>query len=187
MRCVRSICFTTSSRSPIRNFADPGEAGRHRLRINNMLDSAAGIIGNSQATLDDLDSYAQVGGRQAPAEPWRLGSAVRRRQSNWVRPPLDRPYFVILGTIEGRKNHILLLQTWRKLVAERGVDAPTLVVIGQRGWEARGGHRAARPACGLRRAITRDRPLQRPRTRRLAWRRARAPDALLRRRLRAVR
>jgi glycosyltransferase involved in cell wall biosynthesis len=40
-----------------------------------------------------------------------------------------------LGTIEPRKNHVLLLTLWRELVARWGQDAPHLVVIGQRGWE----------------------------------------------------
>jgi len=44
------------------------------------------------------------------------------------------PYFVVLGTIEPRKNHWLLLQVWRRLVEQMGTRAPRLVVIGQRGW-----------------------------------------------------
>ena len=43
---------------------------------------------------------------------------------------------MILGTIEARKNHQLLLGIWRKLVAQLGCKAPRLLVIGQRGWEA---------------------------------------------------
>lgn len=43
---------------------------------------------------------------------------------------LSRPYFVTLGTIEPRKNHALLLDVWMRL----GSDAPTLCVVGQRGW-----------------------------------------------------
>jgi glycosyltransferase involved in cell wall biosynthesis len=49
---------------------------------------------------------------------------------------LETSYFVMLGTIEGRKNHQLILDVWSRLVAERGSDAPTLVIIGQRGWQA---------------------------------------------------
>ena len=116
-------------------FCRPGEAGKHRLRIDNMLDSATGIIGNSQATLDDLQDDARANGRQLPGSvaAWISSSPAVVEVG---APPLDRPYFVILGTIEGRKNHLLLLHIWLKLVAELGGDAPTLVVIGQRGWEA---------------------------------------------------
>jgi glycosyltransferase involved in cell wall biosynthesis len=41
----------------------------------------------------------------------------------------------MLGTIEPRKNHWLLLQVWRRLIAGRGGQSPRLVIIGQRGWE----------------------------------------------------
>ena len=47
----------------------------------------------------------------------------------------DVPYFVVCGTIEPRKNHLLLLHVWRELAREHGAQTPKLVVIGQRGWE----------------------------------------------------
>jgi glycosyltransferase involved in cell wall biosynthesis len=48
---------------------------------------------------------------------------------------MTQPYFVVLGTIEPRKNHCLLLQIWRQLIERLGDAAPRLVIIGQRGWE----------------------------------------------------
>ena len=47
----------------------------------------------------------------------------------------DRPYFVVCGTIEPRKNHLLLLHVWRELSRQWGERTPKLVVIGRRGWE----------------------------------------------------
>lgn len=44
------------------------------------------------------------------------------------------PYFVVLGTIEPRKNHMLLLNIWRRLAQEHAAP-PKLVIIGKRGWE----------------------------------------------------
>jgi glycosyltransferase involved in cell wall biosynthesis len=50
--------------------------------------------------------------------------------------PITRhPYFVMCGTIEPRKNHLLPLHVWRDLVAQLGESAPKLVLIGKRGWE----------------------------------------------------
>lgn len=43
------------------------------------------------------------------------------------------PYFVILGTIEPRKNHALLLDVWEDLAAS-GKPVPGLVIAGRRGW-----------------------------------------------------
>ena len=46
----------------------------------------------------------------------------------------DRPFFTVIGTIEPRKNHLLLLNLWRQIVSE--VDMPPrLCIIGKRGWE----------------------------------------------------
>jgi glycosyltransferase involved in cell wall biosynthesis len=44
------------------------------------------------------------------------------------------PCFVVLGTIEPRKNHLLLLNLWTRLAAAMPVP-PRLLVIGARGWE----------------------------------------------------
>lgn len=46
------------------------------------------------------------------------------------------PSFVILGTIEPRKNHLLLLSVWRQMAEELpAAEVPHLHVIGRRGWE----------------------------------------------------
>ncbi|GBR54887.1 glycosyltransferase [Neokomagataea thailandica NBRC 106555] len=47
----------------------------------------------------------------------------------------EKPYFVCLGTIEGRKNHLLLLNVWRRLIEIHGAKTPRLLIIGKRGWE----------------------------------------------------
>jgi len=52
-----------------------------------------------------------------------------------VPPVALRPYFVVLGTIEPRKNHLLLLNLWRQFASTLGQAAPRLVVVGRRGWE----------------------------------------------------
>ena len=53
-----------------------------------------------------------------------------------ARPQPERPTFVILGTIEARKNHLMLLQVWASISWSAWAHgAPRLLVIGQRGWE----------------------------------------------------
>jgi glycosyltransferase involved in cell wall biosynthesis len=47
---------------------------------------------------------------------------------------LTRPYFVVLGTIEPRKNHALLLDVWADLAADLGPATPGLMICGNRGW-----------------------------------------------------
>lgn len=47
----------------------------------------------------------------------------------------DTPYFVVCGTIEPRKNHLMLLHVWRELSRQWRERTPKLLVIGRRGWE----------------------------------------------------
>lgn len=48
----------------------------------------------------------------------------------------EHPSFVMLGTIEPRKNHLLLLSVWRQMAEELAPDqVPHLHIIGRRGWE----------------------------------------------------
>ncbi|MDG5973310.1 D-inositol-3-phosphate glycosyltransferase [Sphingomonas paucimobilis] len=116
-------------------FCRPGEYERHVQRITNALQSASGIIGNSQATIDSLHSFALANSLPTPpmVAAWLASDALPK---NDIHPANDQPYFVMVGTIEGRKNHLLLLQIWKRLVQRLGALAPQLILVGQRGWEA---------------------------------------------------
>lgn len=45
-------------------------------------------------------------------------------------------YFVVVSTVEPRKNHDLLLRVWGRLIDRLGKDAPHLVIVGSRGFDA---------------------------------------------------
>lgn len=45
-------------------------------------------------------------------------------------------YFLVVSTIEPRKNHRMLLRVWQRLVARHGSAAPHLVMVGARGFDA---------------------------------------------------
>lgn len=114
-----------------------GEEERHRVRMDAVLASAAGVIGNSQDTLASLALYADGKGAGTPAMVAApLGSDLRALPRRDGAAPTGRPTFVVVGTIEGRKNHLLLLQIWDRLARELGERTPRLVIIGQRGWES---------------------------------------------------
>lgn len=112
-----------------------GEARRHRQRMRTVLASAAGVIANSAATQDALADFAAQEGKVAPPTQvaWLASDEPAEPAS---LPSPTRPTFVTIGTIEGRKNHLLLLQLWERLVQDLGDKAPQLILIGQRGWEA---------------------------------------------------
>lgn len=116
-------------------YCRPGEEAKHRQRMENVLKSAHGLIGNSQATLDDLAFFAAANNLPMPPAiaAWIAGSPIpdaTRAKS------FGKPHFVAVGTIEGRKNHALLLHIWKRLVKTYGLQTPLLVIAGQRGWEA---------------------------------------------------
>jgi glycosyltransferase involved in cell wall biosynthesis len=115
-------------------FCRPGVDAAHRKRIHTALAHADGLIANSQDTLDVLAAEAKQAALPLPASVVaRLAPAITARTPHPA--PIAQPYFVVLGTIEPRKNHWFLLQVWRRLVERHGAAAPKLVVIGRRGWE----------------------------------------------------
>lgn len=115
-------------------YCRPGEAERHRVRMDTMLSTGQGVIASSAATLAEFAAYALANSRPMPETAVAL-LAPARLPEVFAPPKLDAPYFVFLGTIEPRKNHWLLLQLWRQLIERLGQAAPRLVIIGQRGWE----------------------------------------------------
>jgi len=111
-----------------------GEADRHRERMRTVLTTGCGVIGNSQATLDELAAFAELEGLPEPPSHAAWLGIDALPPIEFVQP--KRPTFVTLGTIEARKNHLLLLNIWERLIDRLGVEAPRLLIIGQRGWEA---------------------------------------------------
>lgn len=113
-----------------------GEAERHAQRMEAALRSAHGLIFNSAQTRRDLATFATE--RCIDMSPsivaW-LGTHAEPSVVTAARQA--RPYFVMIGTIEARKNHLLVFQAWQEIVARLGDKSPRLVIIGQRGWEAK--------------------------------------------------
>ena len=115
-------------------YCRPGEALKHARRIENVLVSASGVIANSQATLDYLAGFATE--RRLAMPPAVASFIAGPSLPENLRPArLDRPHFITVGTIEGRKNHIMLFRIWERLARKFGAHTPLLVVVGQRGWE----------------------------------------------------
>ncbi len=108
--------------------------------LDQLLDAPARVATNSADTARRMQAYAEkrrytLQGIEIVIPHLTFQSAATPRLSERVRAILDdgRPFFVTLGTIEPRKNHLLLLHLWRTL-AERP-EPPRLCIIGKRGWE----------------------------------------------------
>lgn len=109
-------------------YVPPPWTRHHRARLRTIRDYADGIISNSGSTTESLRRYVDT----IPIATVPLG--IRPLTPDAVAPRAH-PYFVMLGTIEPRKNHLMILQLWRRLVQKLGPQAPHLFVIGRRGWE----------------------------------------------------
>ena len=119
-------------------FCRAGEAEIHRERMRTVLKTGSGVICNSRTTLDALTQFADEEALPVPPAVAAWLGCTALSASAPDLPAAERPTFVALGTIEGRKNHLLLLEIWSRLVARLGADAPRLLIIGQRGWQAEG-------------------------------------------------
>lgn len=115
-------------------YARPGVAMQHLQRLATVSALADGIIVNSAATAAVLKPHLVA---QAASPPVLVAPLGIERMWAPAAPGAagGAPYFVAIGTIEPRKNHLLLLHLWRDFAAKWGPAAPRLVIIGRRGWE----------------------------------------------------
>jgi glycosyltransferase involved in cell wall biosynthesis len=112
--------------------AGEGQDERHARRMATVARLADEVVVNSASTARALTRFCETAGRVPPIHVAELGVAMPTET-----PSLDEdatPYFVVLSTIEPKKNHLMLLDIWRELAAE-GPAPPHLVLIGQRGWK----------------------------------------------------
>ena len=118
-------------------FFHPASVKRHRRRLNVFAKIAAGAIVSTQEVADALLAYLQRLGRKTMpflVLPLPVSSTFHQPREH-DEELAARPYFVICGTIEPRKNHLLLLNLWRELGRLLGPATPKLIVVGARGWE----------------------------------------------------
>jgi glycosyltransferase involved in cell wall biosynthesis len=115
----------------------PGWERRYQRISDNVARLFDGVITVSEATASSLRPYLRTKQRTLPAVVIRtaaLGARALPQTCSRSSAGGEQPYFVVLGTIEPRKNHLLLLNAWTRLAGGPGVP-PKLIVIGSRGWE----------------------------------------------------
>lgn len=118
------------------NFARSGEAERHRRRLDTVLRHGAAILTNSEHSAAIIRDYAQAKAAQLPSVHV-IGPGIEpafRRSPALEMPETRRSFFLAIGTVEPRKNHSLLFETWRRLEETGAPDIPALVIAGRLGW-----------------------------------------------------
>ena len=113
------------------------EYERHGRRLRNLANFGAGAIVTTQVVRVALERHLSLLGRSempilvAPIPASPVFSRHDPRDPRLAK----HPYFIICGTIEPRKNHLMLLHVWRELALRYGSAAPKLIIVGTRGWE----------------------------------------------------
>ena len=117
-------------------YSDPNYAIQFEHNIQLSLKNAVGIICVSKSTQNSVTQYVHSNNLTCPPTiAASLAPGFQPRASLQIPPIIKSPYFVIISTIVTRKNHLLLLHIWRKLVDKLGEKTPKLVIIGKRSSE----------------------------------------------------
>ena len=109
-------------------FQTAASVQRFERRIRSAGAASDVIIANSAATAERVKAWFKV---------WNHGTRV---EPIWLGVPAARPasarqgdsYFLMLGTIEPRKNHRVVLDAWHAMAP---TERPILHIVGARGWE----------------------------------------------------
>jgi len=136
-RAAKLVCFVHDL-IPITHpeYVRPGQAGIHRRRMDTVAALADVVLVNSAATQATFLRYVEGKPNVPKVHVVHLG-IVPNQPNDANESSVDAavlPYFVMLATIEPRKNHLLLLNLWRGLVAVCAAP-PRLIIIGRPGWE----------------------------------------------------
>jgi glycosyltransferase involved in cell wall biosynthesis len=117
-----------------------GDEITHQKRVDIMSCYSDLILVNSEYTKNRLINNVNTRGfNLCDIEILHIGveNSFYRVQEECLPPNLswlkNSNYFVYVGTIEPRKNHLMLLNLWRQYFID-SANPPYLVLIGKRGW-----------------------------------------------------
>ena len=125
-------------------YVEPATARNHQRIVATLCRCCDAVLVNSCFTANHFRDYLGRGALQTdtkttPDVHVALPGVRRFPQPRSPVPACSPdgsvPYFVVIGTLEPKKNHQLLLQVWDELAAT-AERAPHLRVIGARGWQS---------------------------------------------------
>lgn len=134
---ARFLCFVHDL-IPIEypEYARPDGARLHQQRVDTITRFADSVIVNSVSTAKSLKPFLLAAWRSVDVRVALLGTEEIPHVAPLPSAAAERPYFLCLGTIEPRKNHLLLLNLWRAMAQQMDPAAiPRLIIVGRRGWE----------------------------------------------------
>lgn len=95
------------------------------------------IFTNSQVSAEDIERHMSEWGSVPSIHVAHLGvePLFFQNRDNPAPPDIPKPYFLMLGTLEPRKQHGMILDVWEAMANETlPVEMPHLVICGRRGW-----------------------------------------------------
>lgn len=114
-------------------FVTPGGVTEHARVMQNAAQFAHAIITPTPAAAASIHArFTAQGHGDIPIHPIGLPiDAAFHPEEHKNAKVAGRPYFLICGAIERRKNHALLLDVWDELAARHGTATPRLVIAGR--------------------------------------------------------
>ncbi|WP_298905201.1 glycosyltransferase family 1 protein [uncultured Aliiroseovarius sp.] len=108
---------------------------KYKVYLERILQCGALILANSEDTKHKLSEHCTSKNIPVPQiETLPLGISPSAGHKPVPRNSTT-PYFMIIGTVEPRKNHLLLIEAWKRMLAEAdGKQVPKLFIVGKLGW-----------------------------------------------------
>ena len=113
-----------------------------RVFLKGILKNAHLILTNSENTKKDVEkTYPETQGKTVMIYPG-ISRNIRFENTNLLENyGIKKPYFLSVGTIEPRKNHLLILETFTEF-REKNSALTQLVITGGRGWKSEAFYKA---------------------------------------------
>lgn len=118
----------------------------HTAAVNRLFDRYLNLITQTASVIPSISASSRAdyvrhcgerGLTAPPGDVTGLPCGITPEQFDTTEPPWPRPYALFVGTVEARKNHLLAVEAWRRLIDTHGAAAiPDLVCIGRLGWHA---------------------------------------------------
>lgn len=119
-------------------FVSPSSVSHHARMVQTTLERADLVITTTQHARETiLSTMKRMGRADMPIHVRGLPLPEALGLPRVADPALaGRHYFLTCSTIEPRKNHALLIDVWRRIIARMGAKAPHLVIVGSPGRHA---------------------------------------------------
>lgn len=113
------------------HFYDPKTISQSSLRIECAIHNSDILLTSSDYNLKSIKSVFPV--LKNEITKINLGSRILSQENLTGGIVPEKPFFVMIGTIEPRKNHEFIIDLWIELIKSFG-EPPKLIIIGKLGW-----------------------------------------------------